>query len=226
MLKKIVITISILYIFTLSANEVLLVGIAGGTGAGKTTIAKKIYDEFKDQALIISQDNYYKDLSHLSLENKATKINFDHPDSIDFELLIKDLVDLKNNRAIEIPIYDFCTHSRIAQKEHLLPQKVVILEGILLFCIPELRDILDVKIFVDTDDDLRLLRRIIRDVNERGRDIESIHNQYLDSVYPMYWEFVYLSKRYADFIIPGSKDNQIALKIVIDYLKYHLSISQ
>ncbi len=221
MLKSFIFSISLFCVFSLNANNVLLVGIAGGTGAGKTTIANKIYQEFKNDAQIISQDNYYKDLSHLSFEKRGDT-NFDHPDSIDFQKLTKDLIDLKNNNDVQIPLYDFSTHSRDSQTKHLTPKKIIILEGILVFSIPELRDILDVKIFVDTDDDLRLLRRIIRDINERGRDIESVHNQYLSTVYPMYWEFVYPSKRYADFIIPGSSDNKSGLQVVIDYLKQHL----
>ena len=210
------------YAFSVFSNDVLFIGIAGGTGSGKTTISSKLFSAFKDEAIILSQDDYYKSLSYLPMEERA-KCNFDHPDSIDFNLLYEHLLDLKNNKNIEVPIYDFCTHSRKDEKVSVYPQKIVIVEGILVFVDPKIRDLFDIKIYVDTDDDIRLMRRIERDLTERGRTFENIKKQYLETVYHMHHQFVAPSKRYADVIVPGGINNSIAINMIISKLCAHLN---
>jgi uridine kinase len=205
----------------LFGQEVILVGIAGGTASGKTTIAEKIHEVFPQTSLIISQDNYYKDLTHLSKEEQK-KVNFDHPNSIDFDLLKKHLLLLKAGDAINEPIYDFCTHGRKQTTIELEPKRIIIVEGILVLAVPEIRNIFDVKIFVDTDDDIRLLRRIERDIKYRNRTFESVRDQYLATVQPMHNEFVEPSKRYADFIIPRGGENTVALSMILSQLREHL----
>lgn len=203
------------------ASSPILIGIAGGTGSGKTTMAEKIQDAFPSHSVLICQDSYYKDISHLSFEERA-KTNFDHPSSLDFELLRQHILTLKQGYAIEQPIYNFKTHQREMATRRIEPAKIIIVEGILLFAVPEVRDLFDLKIFVDTDDDIRLLRRIERDISERGRTLESIEDQYLATVKPMHDAFVVPSKQYADIIIPMRRQNQIALDLVISKLKIDL----
>ncbi len=204
-----------------SFADPIIIGIAGGSGAGKTTIANKLYERFKDDALIITQDNYYKDLSHLTLEERA-KSNFDHPDSIDFDMLENNLKFLKKSLPVYQPEYDFSTHSRKEEYKTLYPKKIIIVEGILLLSVKKIRDLFDVKIFVQTNDDIRILRRIERDIVERGRTFESVKKQYFETVYPMYWQFVEPSKRYADFIIPYFDFNATAVDLVVSRLESHL----
>ena len=195
------------------ATSPIFIGIAGGTGSGKTTLAENIHQLFPESVLI-SQDSYYKDLSHFALEERV-KINFDHPDSLEFSLLVKHLMALKGGQAIEQPIYNFHTHVRESWTKKIESAPIVLVEGILLFVVPELREFFDIKIFVDTDDDIRLLRRIERDVNERSRDFNSVKQQYLTTVKPMHDAFVAPSKKYADVIFPEGGHNQVAISLIL-----------
>jgi len=200
----------------------VLIGIAGGTGSGKTTMADRIIEEFPEHCVLICQDSYYKDISHLSVEERA-KTNFDHPDSLDFDLLRQHLLDLAQGKAIEKPIYSFKTHARETTTERVEPAQVIIVEGILLFAVPEMRDLFDLKIFVKTDDDVRLLRRIERDIAERGRSFDGVKEQYLKTVKPMHDAYVEPSKHYADVIFPMGKPNQKALNLVFSKIREHLN---
>ena len=200
----------------------IFIGVAGGSGSGKTTIAHNLVKAFKaEDAVLVEQDAYYKELNHLTIEEKA-KVNFDHPNSIEFELLKEHLTKLAKGEGIERPIYDFKTHSRKDEVVSIHPSKIVIVEGILLFAVPEIRELFDVKIFVDTDADEMLLRRIERDIKERGRTFDLVKNQYLNTVKPMYLEFCEPSKRYADVIIPRGGENKIAINMIIAKLKRYL----
>jgi uridine kinase len=202
----------------LIAQAQVIVGIAGGTGSGKTTLAEKLLATFADRAVVINQDNYYKDLTHLTLEERAER-NFDHPDSIDFDLLGKHIVQLKDHQSVEVPIYNFCTHSREKATLTVNPAEIVIVEGILLFAVPEIRELCDLKIFVETDDDIRVLRRIERDLNERARDFKSVRDQYMTTVKPMHDAYVEPSKRFADIIIPTRQRNGNGIALIISGLK-------
>ncbi|MBC2851943.1 uridine kinase [Cetobacterium sp. 8H] len=200
----------------------ILIGVAGGSGSGKTTVAHNLVKAFKSEdAVLVEQDAYYKELTNLTLEEKAA-VNFDHPDSIEFDLLKEHLLKLINNEAIERPIYDFTTHSRKDGCIKIEPSKIIIVEGILIFAVPEIRELFDVKIFVDTDADEMILRRIERDMTERGRSFASVKNQYLTTVKPMFLEFCEPSKRYADVIIPRGGENKVAIGMVISNLKRFL----
>lgn len=200
----------------------ILIGVAGGSGSGKTTVANNLVKAFKaEDATLVEQDAYYRELINMTLEEKA-KVNFDHPDSIEFELLRKHIVALKNGESIDRPIYDFTTHSRKEGSVKINPSKIIIVEGILIFAVPEIRELLDVKIFVDTDADEMILRRIERDMNERGRSFESVKDQYLTTVKPMYLEFCEPSKRYADVIIPRGGKNKVAIDMIVSNLKGYL----
>ena len=198
----------------------IFVGIVGGTGSGKTTLAKNIHREFPE-SILISQDCYYKDLSHLPFEERK-KVNFDHPNSIEFSLLEKHLIDLKNGKTIEQPIYNFCTHSRETTTEFVKPAPIILVEGLLLLAMPEIRDLFDIKIFVDTDDDVRVLRRIERDIHERSRDFQNIKEQYLTTVKPMHDAFVAPSKKYADVIFPEGGYNQVAISLILAKLNENM----
>lgn len=195
-----------------------VVGIAGGSGSGKSTIAQKLLALFPEQASLISQDAYYKDLSHLPFECRG-ETNFDHPHSLDFDLLRTHLEMLKRGDAIDIPTYDFCTHARTQEVQHMVPSPIIIVEGILLFAMPEIRDLCDIKIYVDTDDDIRLLRRVGRDMLERARTFEQIREQYLRTVKPMHDAFVEPSKKYADVIIPTTTPNARSLDFIVSRLR-------
>lgn len=212
---------ALIFTHCLSAVESLIVGIAGGTGSGKTTLAEKIFELFPNEAVLISQDSYYKDLSHLSIQERA-HLNYDHPDSLDFKLLKEHLDILKTGQEIAIPVYSFRTHSREAHTQTIKPASIIIVEGILLFAVPEIRKLFDIKIFLDTDDDIRLLRRMERDMKERGRDFASVRDQYLKTVKPMHDTFVEPSKRFADVIIPSERRNETALKMIASKLKEEL----
>lgn len=192
-----------------------IIGIAGGTASGKTTLARKVYEASQNygSVVVIKLDDYYKELSGLTYEER-TKINYDHPDSYDSSLIVKHINDLKNGISIEKPCYDFVTHNRSKETVLVKPANVIIIEGIMIFAIPELKDMFDIKIFVDTPDDIRLIRRMSRDIKERGRTIDSIVNQYLTTVRPMHLSFVEPSKKYADIIVPEGGNNSIAIDFI------------
>ncbi len=196
----------------------VIVGIAGASGSGKTTISKKLYNAFKDDSVLITHDSYYKNHTELSLEERAG-MNFDHPDSLETDLLIQHLKDLKAGKAIKQPQYDFTTHLRKDEHIDVKPVRAIIVEGILIFTEPKLRELMDLKIFVDTDTDVCLLRRIKRDVEKRGRTLSSVLDQYQNTVKPMYHEFVENSKRYADIIIPEGGHNDVANKVIMARIK-------
>jgi uridine kinase len=196
----------------------VIVGIAGGTGSGKTTVAYRVLEGVGVGASLVSHDWYYNDLQHMTLEERAC-VNFDHPDSLDNEFLIEQIRQLKSGQPIIAPQYDFSTHSRHPEGLEVQPRPVIVVEGILLFAIPDLRKMFDIKLFVDTDADIRVLRRIRRDIRDRGRDFESIRSQYYQTVRPMHLEFVEPSKRWADLIIPEGGENLIALDVIIERLK-------
>jgi len=193
----------------------ILVGIAGGTGSGKTTVAKAIYDRVgADKIEWISHDSYYRNFEGLSAEERH-HINFDHPDSLETELLARHLDVLCKGSAVEVPIYDFTTHSRKLETVRVEPRKVVIVEGILVLAEPELRKRIDIKLYVDTPADIRFVRRLMRDITARGRSVESVIEQYVTTVRPMHEEFVEPSKRYADLIIPEGGENLVAIDAII-----------
>ena len=192
-----------------------ILGVAGGTGSGKTTVARSILDSVgKDRIAFLEQDSYYRDVDWRS-ESELLHHNFDHPSALDNELLVAHLAALKAGHAVEVPIYDFVRHRRTVRTRRAEPRPVVLLEGILIFVEPALRDLLDFKIFVDTDADLRLIRRLGRDMAERGRTVQDVLRQYLETVRPMHLEFVEPSKRYADIIIPEGGENRVALEMVV-----------
>lgn len=200
-------------------ENVIVIGIAGGSGSGKTLVTKRIFRELGSEKItVIQQDSYYKELSHLSLEER-TKQNFDHPDSFDTPLLLEQLKGLLAGQAIEVPIYDFKTHSRKPETQRLGGHFIIVLEGILILHYPELRDLMDIKIYVDTADDIRLIRRIRRDVTERGRSLDSILEQYENSVRPMHLQFIEPSKRYADIIVPEGGYNLVAIDLLKTKIK-------
>lgn len=196
----------------------LVIGICGGTGSGKTTLAKRIYDAVGEDAVLIGMDAYYKNNPHLSFEERC-KINYDHPDAFDTDLMLRDLRALKSGQAVDCPTYDYSTHLRAEKTIHLEPKHVIILEGILLFANPEIVRELDIKLFVDTDADVRILRRIVRDVNERGRSLESVVAQYLQTVKPMHESFIEPFKRVADIIVPEGGQNHVAFDVLCTMLQ-------
>ena len=192
----------------------LVIGIAGGSGSGKTTVVKAITNQLKEQVVVIPQDSYYKDSSHLPMEERQ-QINFDHPDAIDFKLLCKQLKDLKGGADIEQPVYSYITCSRSkTETVRVAPADVIIIEGILIFTCKELRDQMNIKIFVDADDDDRLMRIIIRDTAERGRSIETAIAHYCETVKPMHLQFIEPSKRYANIIVPQGGHNKVAIDVI------------
>jgi uridine kinase len=196
----------------------LILGIAGGTGSGKTTVAHKLAAAMPaGRCVTIEHDAYYRDQDHLPPEERAT-INYDHPASLESTLLAEHLRELRAGRAVEVPIYDFATHTRRHVTRHVTPAPVVIVEGILVFADAALRDHMDIKIFVDTDPDIRLMRRIRRDLEQRGRTFESVRAQYYATVRPMHLEHVEPSKRWADLIIPEGGDNKVALEVLLGQL--------
>jgi uridine kinase len=192
----------------------ILIGIAGGTGSGKTLVARTIVEELGSQrVVIVDQDSYYKDLDEIPMADRELR-NYDHPDAFDSDLLRTHVQDLLAGRPIEQPIYDYTRHARLKQTKHVGDHAVIVLEGILIFVDPVLRELCDIKVFIDTDPDVRLLRRIERDIKERGRAIESILRQYEASVRPMHLQFVDPSKRYADIIIPEGGHNRVAIDLM------------
>jgi uridine kinase len=197
----------------------VLIGIAGGTGSGKSTVAQEIYNALSSENIgIIAQDSYYKDQTELSIEERC-KTNYDHPDAFDTPLLIEHLKSLLEWKPIEKPVYDFSIHNRKKETIRVEPRHIIILEGILILSEPQIRDLLDIKIFVDTDADVRIVRRLQRDIEERGRTIDSVINQYLNIVRPMHLQFVEPTKRYADIIIPEGGYNKVAIDIMSTKVK-------
>jgi uridine kinase len=197
----------------------IVIGVAGGTGSGKTTVANEILQQVGAEHLAyIPHDAYYRELGLLTKEERA-KVNFDHPDSLETKLLIEHLKALKRGQSVEVPIYDFTTHTRTGRTRRVEPAPVVLVEGILIFVEPELRELFDVKLYVDTDADVRFIRRLQRDVQERGRSVESVCEQYLSTVRTMHMEFVEPSKRHADVIIPEGGFNRVAIAMVAARLR-------
>ena len=192
-----------------------VIGVAGGTGSGKTTVSRRIQEAANvEQIAYIQHDNYYRDQSHLSREERA-RTNYDHPDSLDTELLVQHLHALKAGQAIEMPLYDFAQDTRSSETQRVEPARVILIEGILIFVEKELRDLMDVRIFVDTDADVRLIRRLRRDIAERGRTLDSVVQRYMATVRPMHQEFVEPSKRHADIIVPRGGDNRVAMEMIV-----------
>ncbi len=200
----------------------LIIGVAGGTGSGKTTVVQKIQKQFpKGEVTILSHDSYYRDNKELSLEERRKK-NFDHPDSIEFDLMIEHVKKLKNGMPIEEPIYSFISCTRANETKHIDPKEVLIIEGILCLTSPELRDLMDIKVFVDCDSDIRLSRVIQRDINERGRNVEQVLARYEKTVRPSHIQFIEPTKRFADIIIPQGGRNQIAIQILTNHINQTL----
>ncbi|MBU5677981.1 uridine kinase [Alkaliphilus sp. MSJ-5] len=201
------------------SSRPILIGIIGGTGSGKSTVARAIFQSLPEKNIaIIQQDSYYKDQSHLTFEER-TKTNYDHPLAFDATLLKQHLSELLNNNSIQKPIYDFEQHTRKKETETIYPKDIIILEGIMILDDSELRKMLDIKIFVDTDADVRIIRRILRDMRERGRTLESVIDQYLTTVRPAHLQFVEPNKKYADVIIPEGGYNQVAIDIMVAKIK-------
>ena len=198
--------------------DMLTIGIAGGTGSGKTTLTENIVAAFRDDISVIHHDSYYKAHNELSYEERC-RLNYDHPDAFDTELLLEHLKQLKEGRSVEVPVYDFTVHNRSDRTVTVNPARVLVVEGILIFSDPALCDQMDIKIYVDTDADVRILRRILRDVEQRGRSLESVVNQYLSTVKPMHDQFVEPSKRRADIIIPEGGNNTVALEMVMERIR-------
>ena len=193
----------------------VIIGIAGGTGSGKTTVARAIYDRVgKERIEWISHDSYYRNFDALTPEERH-RVNFDHPDSLETELLVRHLDALCKGSSVEIPVYEFASHSRRSETQRVEPRKVIIVEGILVLAEPDLRKRIDIKLYVDTPADIRFVRRLLRDIKGRGRSLESVVDQYVSTVRPMHEEFVEPSKRYADLIIPEGGENQVALDAII-----------
>ena len=203
-------------------SKVFIIGIAGGSGSGKTRLAKNVLKEINNkQVQAITVDSYYKDLSHLTFDERA-KNNFDHPDAIDFDLLYHDLKNIMDNKTISTPLYDYKTHTREKEKSNKIENvKVIILEGILALYNSNIRNLMTMKIFVDTPSDVRLLRRIKRDVNKRARSIESVTEQYNNTVKPMFLKFVKPTKNYADLIVPNGGKNKISIDAIVTNIKKH-----
>jgi uridine kinase len=193
----------------------VIIGVAGGTASGKTTVSDAILERVGRQHIIYLQhDSYYRDLGHLPLKER-TELNFDHPDALETELLVSHLRQLQAGEPVEVPIYDFTTYRRSEETRRIEPRQVILLEGLLIFVDKELREMMDVKLYVDTDADLRFIRRLQRDIQERGRTMESVIHQYLTTVRPMHLEFVEPSKRYADIIIPSGGFNTTAIDVIV-----------
>lgn len=196
----------------------MIMGIAGGTGSGKTLVARSVGDALGRRIALLGQDSYYIDRSNLSPAERD-RINFDHPDAFDHDLLIEHLNQLAQGRPVEMPVYDYATHSRTGETVRVDPAPVIVVEGILVLAVPALRSLLDVKVFVDTDADVRFIRRLSRDIRERGRTPESVISQYLEVVRPMHLEFVEPSKRYADIIVPEGGYNTVAIDFLVSKLR-------
>jgi uridine kinase len=204
----------------------MFIGICGGTGSGKTTIARSIVDAVgRENVVLVEQDSYYRNLADMPLDERH-QANFDHPDSIDSDMLVNHLIRLKQGLSVEMPLYDFVTHTRSEEIEVINPKPVVIVEGILIFAEPRVLDILDVRVFVDTPDDIRLMRRLRRDITERGRTFERTLDQYERTIRPMHFEFVEPSKRFADIIIPEGSNTGVTVEFLCSMVREKLSTEQ
>lgn len=197
----------------------VVIGVAGGSGSGKTTVVRRIVDSLgNDQVTVLEHDRYYRDRSDLRLEERAA-MNYDHPDSLETDLMVRHLEALRSGSAVEVPVYDFARYARVAATDLAQPRRAIIVEGILIFTDAALRSLLDVKVFVDADDDIRFIRRLRRDVAERGRTMESVIEQYLNTVKPMHLDFVEPSKRYADIIVPQGGHNTVAIDMLLTLIR-------
>ena len=202
-------------------DNIIVIGIAGGTGSGKTTITREIVRRLGENVTVITHDSYYKAHHDLSYEERS-QLNYDHPNSFDNDMMAEAIRDLRDGKPVEIPIYDYTIHDRTENTITLHPTPVILVEGILIYHSEELRALMDIKLFVDTDADVRILRRIVRDIKERGRSLDSVVNQYLNTVKPMHEAFVEPSKKYADIIIPEGGENMVALEMVVNRIEAHL----
>jgi len=201
--------------------NIIVLGIAGGSGSGKTTLTKNLIERFRDDITVLSHDNYYRPYDDIPIEERK-KLNYDHPDAFETEMLIDHLRQLREGKTIQCPIYEYSTYSRLEETTSITPTKVILVEGILIFENKELCSLMDIKIFVDTDADVRLTRRIKRDVAKRGRSIESVLNQYLGTVKPMHEQFVEPSKKNADLVVLEGGKNLVALEMIIDRIQRHI----
>ena len=206
-------------------KDILVIGIAGGTGSGKTTLMKNIIQHFQDQVTVISHDNYYKRHDELTYEQRC-QLNYDEPAALETDLMARHLDQLRHGQPIDCPVYDFTTHNRSEETVRIVPKRVIIVEGILIFENKPLRDLMDIRIFVDTDDDIRLCRRIKRDVNKRGRTLESVLQQYQETVKPMHEQYVVPSKRFADIVVPEGGKNLVALDMILGRIQRHLEVEK
>ena len=202
-------------------EDILVIGIAGGSGSGKTTLMKNLVAGFSDLITVVSHDNYYKRRDDLSYEERC-QVNYDEPAAFDTGLMVCQLDQLRHGQAIDCPVYDFTVHNRSNETVRIVPKRVIIVEGILIFTDEALRDLMDIKIFVDTDADVRLCRRIKRDVNKRGRSLESVITQYQETVKPMHEKYVEPSKKYADIVVPEGGKNTVALDLITGCIRRHL----
>ena len=202
-------------------NKILTIGIAGGTGSGKTTLMKNIVSRFGDDVTVISHDNYYKRRDDLTYEERC-EINYDEPAAFDTDLMVEHLAQLRRGETIDCPVYDFTVHNRSNETLTIVPKRVIIVEGILIFADEGLRNLMDIRIFVDTDTDVRLCRRIKRDVNKRGRTLESVLTQYLTTVKPMHELYVEPSKKYANIVVPEGGKNYVALDMIMGRIQRHI----
>ncbi len=203
------------------ASDILVIGIAGGTGSGKTTLMRNIMAQFEGMVTVLSHDNYYKRHDELTFEERSG-LNYDEPDAMETSLMVEHLAKLRNGQAIDCPVYDFTRHNRSDETIHLEPKPVIIVEGILIFENEPLRELMDIRLFVDTDADIRLCRRIKRDVNKRGRTLESVLTQYQATVKPMHEKYVEPSKKYANLVIPEGGKNVVALDMILGRIQKHL----
>ena len=202
-----------------SPMQSVVIGVAGGSGSGKTTVVRRIVESLgDDQVIVLEHDRYYRDRNDLRFEERAA-LNYDHPDALETDLLVRHVQVLKGGEAIDAPVYDFARHARTAATDRLGPRRTIIVEGILIFSDSELRRLMDIKVFVDTDDDTRVIRRLQRDVAERGRTMDSVIEQYLNTVKPMHLEFVEPSKRYADIIVPRGGHNAVAVDLLLSLIR-------
>ena len=202
-------------------NNILVIGIAGGTGSGKTTLMKNLIDHFQNHVTVLSHDNYYKRHDDLTYEERS-RLNYDEPAALETDLMARHLDKLRHGEAIDCPVYDFTVHNRSQQTIHIVPKQVIIVEGILIFENRQLRDLMDIRIFVDTDADIRLCRRIYRDVRDRGRSLESVLDQYQTTVKPMHEQYVEPSKKYAHVVVPEGGKNLVALDMIVGKISRHL----